>query len=82
MYRIYTHDEACIIAEYFEQLLSDNGITLPSPEDEEKDPDNEAALYGSTYSKLLDFIEDRLLYILERHEAGTEVIAGEFSGQY
>ena len=36
---IYTHDEAAYIIELFEELLVANNIKLPSPEDDDRDPD-------------------------------------------
>ncbi len=77
---IYTHDEAAEIVELFENLLIDNGIKLPSPEDDERDPDNDAALYGSVYSELLDEVEYRLEDMLNRKTSGVMITVGEFSG--
>ena len=65
--KIYTHDEAMLIVELFEDILTQHNIKVPSPEDDEREPDNDAALYGSTYSDLLDSVEDKLIEILERH---------------
>lgn len=78
---IYTHDEAMLIVGMFEDLLTENNIKLPSPEDDERDPDNDAALYGSTYSDLLDAVEQQIIDILNKHEEGVEVVTGMFSGR-
>lgn len=78
--KIYTHDEAMLIVEMFEDILCAHGIKIPSPEDDEREPDNEAALYGSTYSDLLDSVETALVGMLAKYASGTEVIEGEFSG--
>lgn len=78
--KIYTHDEAMLIVEMFDDILSRYDIKVPSPEDDEREPDNDAGLYGSTYSDLLDGVEDKLIEILERHTLNTEVIRDEFSG--
>lgn len=78
--KIYTHDEAMLIIEIFEDILCEHGIKVPSPEDDEREPDNEAALYGSTYSNLLDDVEARLIDLLDRHTPDTEIIKDEFSG--
>ena len=67
MDKIFTHDEACCIVDLFEELLDKNGVRLPSPEDEDRDPDNAAVLYGSTYDELLDTVEDQLIEMLSRH---------------
>ena len=77
---IYTHDEATIIVELFEDLLGDYDIRVPSPEDEEREPDNEASLYGSVYSDLLDNVERALEKLLDRHNDQTTIITDIFSG--
>lgn len=78
---IYTHDEAMQIVDLFESLLDRYNIRIPSPEDEERDEDNEAKLYGSVYSELLDSVEDKLIDILHRysHTDGA-IIMNTFSG--
>lgn len=78
--KIYTHDEAALIIEEFENILDEYGIKVPSPEDDERDDENSAPLYGNTYSDLLDVIENILIEILDRHSANTEIIRDEFSG--
>lgn len=78
--KIYTHDEAMLIVEMFENILTQHNIKVPSPEDDEREPDNDAGLYGSTYSDLLEGIEDKLIEMLKRHTPTTEVIVDEFSG--
>lgn len=77
---VYTHDEATNILEAFENLLVDNNIILPSPEDDDREEDNEAALYGSTYSDLLDVVEAILVDMVLRIKSGAEVIPYEYSG--
>lgn len=79
---VYTHDEASRIIELFENILIDNNIIVPSPEDDEKEEDNEAALYGSVYSDLMDEVESILVNISERIEDGANVITDEYSGYY
>jgi len=78
--KIFTHDEAMLIVEMFEDILSEYDISIPSPEDDEREPDNMVGLYGSTYSDLLDSVEDKLIEILEKHNQDTEIIRDEFSG--
>lgn len=80
--QIYTHDEAMAIVELFENLLVKHNIKLPSPEDDEREEDNIAALYGSVYGDLMDSIENILIDILERSESGYIFIPDEFSGNY
>jgi hypothetical protein len=78
--KIYTHDVAMQIIELFEDILSAYDIYVPSPEDDEREPDNMIGLYGSTYSDLLDNVENRLIEILSIHSSDTEVVESEFSG--
>ena len=80
--KVYTHDESSRIIELFEDILIENEIVIPSPEDEEKEVDNFAALYGSVYSNLMDNIEEILIDIINRVKNGGKVIENEFSGNY
>ena len=77
---IYTHDEATRIVDIFDNLLANHGIKVPSPEDDDREEDNEAALYGSTYSDLLDVVEAILVDVAFRIKTGAEVIPYEYSG--
>jgi hypothetical protein len=78
--KIYTHDEAMRIVELFEDVLSQYNISIPSPEDDDRDPEDIIGLYGSTYGDLLDDVEARIIDILGTHDADTEVISYVFSG--
>ena len=80
MSTIYTHDEAALIIEKFEDVLSQYDIHIPSPEDDERDEDNMVGLYGSSYSELLDSIEEQICSILSRCKDGEKIIENEFSG--
>lgn len=77
---IYTHDEAMLIVELFEEVLSAYEICVPSPEDDERDAENMIGLYGSTYSDLLELVEGRLVQMLNRHRLSSRVVEDEFSG--
>jgi hypothetical protein len=77
---IYTRDEAMLIVEMFENVLDTYNIKVPSPEDDEREPDNEAKLYGSVYSDLLDNVEESLIDLLDRHKKHTVIVTDEFSG--
>ena len=77
---IYTRDEAMLIVEMFENVLGTYNIKVPSPEDDEREPDNEAKLYGSVYSDLLDNVEESLIDLLDRHKKHTVIVTDEFSG--
>lgn len=82
MNNIYTHDEATQIIEVFENVLARYNIKVPSPEDNEREPNNEVALYGSVYSDLLDDVENRLIDMLKRKDNSSKIIIGEFSGTW
>ena len=77
---IYTHDEAALIVELFEDVLDRYHVTVPSPEDDEREAGSTAALYASTYSGLLDSVERQLIHILDRHIAGAMIVQDKFSG--
>lgn len=77
---IYTRSEAADIVELFEMVLDKYDIRIPSPEDDEREPDNEAKLYGSTYFNLLDDVEARIVSLLTRiGEGQNEIVEGSFS---
>lgn len=77
---IYTRDEAMLIVEMFEDVLDTYNIKVPSPEDDERELDNEAKLYGSVYSDLLDDVEASLVALLDRYKKHTAIVTNEFSG--
>ena len=77
---LFTRDEAAAIVEMFEEILCENDVSIPSPEDDERDEGDTLGLYGSVYSDLLDSVEERILQILMRKAMGSEVISGKFSG--
>lgn len=78
--KIYTHDEAMLLVEMFDDILIQYNISVPSPEEDDRDPDNLLGLYGSTYGNLLDAVEDYLIDLLNRHTPSTQVIIDKFSG--
>ena len=77
---IYTHDEAMLIVEMFEDVLSKYNISIPSDEDDEREEDGLIGLYGSTYSNLLDNVEENICSLLARCMRGEKIIENEFSG--
>lgn len=77
---IYTHDEAMLIVEMFEDVLSKYNISIPSDEDDEREEDNMVGLYGSTYSDLFDSVEENICSMLARCKRGEKIIENEFSG--
>lgn len=82
MRKIHTHDEAARIVDAFEEVLSRYNIHVPSPGDDDRDEDNMVGLYGSTYGDLLDYVESKLVDVIDTAKTGAEVVVGEFSGTY
>lgn len=76
--KIYTRNVAADIIEAFENILIENNICVPSPEDDERDEDNMIGLYGSVYYDLLDAVETRLVDILNQNASGAEVVSNVF----
>lgn len=50
------------ICELFEDLLDKHNITIPDEDDDQREPDNCARLYGMTYANL----EDEVVSILRQ----------------
>lgn len=65
---VYTHDFSAQIVELFENLLEKHDITIPSPEDGQKEPDNHSRIYGSVYSDLLGGVEAIVKEMLKKVE--------------
>lgn len=81
--KVYTRDIAAQIVENFENVLEEQDITLTSPEDDEKEPDNAARLYGSAYYDLLDATESIVIQTLEQAGISRDkYITDQFSGNY
>lgn len=81
--KIYTRDEAARIVELFEVVLDKYGITIPSPDDDQRESDNDVALYGTTYWDLVDDVESALIKVLGRQGGSLEdVVSYEFSGRF
>ena len=75
---VYIMNETADILDMFDDMLVDNGIKVPSPEDDERGENNEAALYGSVYWTLFERLENALLDIVEKVKAGEEVVTEEW----
>ena len=60
------------------RILFRYGISVPSPEDDEREENDKLGLYGSTYYDLLDCVEELLVELLEKMPA--EIISYKFSG--
>jgi len=56
MRTIYTRMEASNIIGMIEDVLIENNICVPSPEDDERDEADKIGFYGSVYSDLLDSV--------------------------
>ena len=74
---VYTHSEAAVIVELFEDVLEQHDVTIPSPEDYERGDDS-GRLYGSTYYHLLDAVESVLIEMAARVKKGAEVVEDVF----
>ena len=57
---IMPEKKAMEIVDIFEDFLDEHYITIPSPEDDEREPDNSARLYGSVYWNLVEDVEESL----------------------
>lgn len=77
--KIFTHTEAAEIISMFEEVLSRYNISVPSPEDDDREEDDMIGLYGSTYSDLLDNVESRLIDLLESKSDDTEIVKYTFN---
>ena len=75
---IFTREEAAEIVEKFEDVLVANDICVPSPEDDERDPDDMLGLYGTIYFRLVDYVESKIKEILERYQNGDDIITDIF----
>ena len=75
---VYIRNETADILDMFDDVLTKHGIKVPSPEDDERGEDNDAALYGSVYYDLFDDLEYTLMHIVEQVRAGEEVITDEW----
>lgn len=78
---IYTRNEAAQIVELFEDVLDKYGIQVPSQDDDQRELNNEANLYGTTYWNLVDDVESRIVDLLHTHKTGTKVIEYELSSE-
>lgn len=56
------------MAEIFEDILADNDILVP--DDEREGDEDEASLYGDTYSEFEDGISEQLSYLINGVRAG------------
>lgn len=77
---VFTHDIATHVVDRFEAVLDRYDITVPSPEDDDREPDNNARLYGSVYSELLGAVEAALIDVFKKAKAGAELIPDRYSG--
>lgn len=54
---LYTRSIAADILDMVEEVLTRYNIKVPSPEDDERDSEDDVGFYGSTYYDLLDNVE-------------------------
>ena len=64
------------ICELFEEILDKHDITIPDEDDDQKEPDNTARLYGMTYATLEDKVVSLLCKFASEvdHECKVELI--------
>lgn len=83
---LHTRDIAASILEQFEDLLDDKNIKIPCDDmDEESDRDaeeNEAAIYGTAYGRLLDSVEADIVEAVEtfKSSGARDYVKYVFSG--
>ena len=75
---IYIRNETADILDMFDDVLCAHGIKVPSPEDNERGEENEAALYGTVYAALFDEIEGKLTEIALLAQGGEEINIDEW----
>lgn len=83
--KAYTRDTAALILERFEDLLTEKDMHVPCSDPDEQaeldeDPDNDARLYGTEYSGLLDEVEADIVELAEKIRGGAEIVRDVFSG--
>lgn len=75
--KLYTRNEAADIIELFENILDAHNIVIH--DDEREGDESEGCLYGTTYSDLLDDVEEALIQIVVKaQDSKTECIVHEF----
>ena len=74
---IYTRNHAAEIMEMFDDMLTEHGIRVPSEEDDQREADNDAALYGMVYWNLLDAVE-RIVADAANRAKQEDIIEGVF----
>ena len=79
--KLHTRPFAADIVSLFENLLDEHGIIIPSPEDSDGrfDYGNTVPIYGTTYSDLLDEVEQILVNMLRHYDSETEIISFVYS---
>ena len=78
MEAIYTLEVARDIMDLFEDVLDKYNIKVPSPDDDDREPGNDAKLYGTVYGDLLSEVEDVLIRMLGSTK--TNIIEGVWYG--
>ena len=72
--KVYTHEIASNIVNLFDELCLENKVIIPSPEDDERNEDDRYGLYGTTYSNLLDNIEEELIENMNKVKEGALIV--------
>ena len=71
---IYTHNIAADILDIFDEFLCEREIVVPSVNDNQRDPDNTAALYGTEYGELLNDVENYIIQMLKGKCKGMDIM--------
>ena len=75
---LHTRRLAADIVEAFECLLDKYNIIVPSPQDDEREEDNKAPLYGEVYFELLENVESVIIDHLKDCPDGINIVAWKF----
>lgn len=81
---IYTHDIAAGIVDKFEDVLVENNISVPSPDDDDRSDEDKLGLYGLTYHRLVEDVEAELVELIAKarnsNEDAYDVISDVYGG--
>lgn len=73
----YTRSAAADIVDKFCDVLDAAGISVPSPDDENREP-NSPPLYGQTWDDLVSEVEQMLIDLLSEHGPQTQIVQDKY----
>lgn len=79
---IYTHDIAAGIVDKFEDVLVENNISVPSPDDDDRSDEDKLGLYGLTYHRLVEEVEAELVELIAKARNSNEDVYDVISDVY